>query len=142
MRRVVWLTVIFCGLLAVACSSAPPSGETEVGAAKDKSKGAPGETVERFFEHLNRGEYTEAMALYDSKTLDVFEDDPDGSSFATWAAAQSKDGTLDEVKILLEAAAAESANVEFELVYADGSTKRGKTTLTREGEAWKMGLVF
>lgn len=107
------------------------------------SSHGPGEAVRQFYMHLNEGDYSSAMALYSSEATEVLED-PSLSSetvFAEWADAETRQGRIDGVKLITEDRDAETATIEFEVLYTDGSSKTSRVTLTREDGQWKLGLI-
>ena len=124
------LIPLLLGLLVLGCSS----GEQEPG---------PADAVEAFYEHLNDGDYSQAMALYNTEARKVLED-PDSASaegFATWAKGETKDGTIDHVEVTDERKADESVTVEYQVRYTDGTRALHTVTLTLEDGAWKLGLI-
>lgn len=103
----------------------------------------PEQSVEQFYRHLNDGNYTEAMSLYNAKTLDVLEDpqNTNDGGFAQWAQLETKQGTVDHVRVLNAHVQDTAATVDYEVIYRDGSTKRASVELTQEDGQWKLGLV-
>lgn len=102
----------------------------------------PGDVVETFYDHLNQGNYTEAMTLYSSDALQALEGgDPDETGFADWAREETRDGSLQRIAVVHIEQPGETATVEFEIVYGDGTKQRRSVTLVREDGAWRMNLV-
>ena len=129
--RPYWLILLIGGsLLVPGCSSGP-------------QEGSPGHTVQQFFERLNDGNYDSAKALYDADALQAV-DDPAVSSpeaFSQWALSETKRGTLSDVRILESETGESEAQIDYELRYMDGSSKRGSVRLTQEQGQWRLGLV-
>jgi hypothetical protein len=123
------LVPLFIGLLLLGCSSSPDNGPTQ--AVKD------------FYRHLNNENYRGAMSLYNAEARQVLEDPNTASAegFAEWARVETKDGKVDEIRVLQEQADEASATVEYEVVYKDGTRANHTITLTLEDGAWKLGLI-
>jgi len=99
--------------------------------------------VETFYDHLNRSNYQEAMALYNAQAREIL-DDPEAASasgFAEWARLETKRGEVQEIEVLSEQAEETSATVEYEIVYRDGTRVSRKVSLTLEEGAWRLGLI-
>jgi hypothetical protein len=123
-------------LVAAACCAL-------VFCASGEKEGSPGHAVQQFYEHLNAGSYDAAKRLYGAEALAVI-DDPNLSSaegFHEFALAETKQRTVSKVIVLDSQTGEDEAEVEYEVRYKDGSWKRGTVRLTREGGAWKLGLV-
>lgn len=118
---------------AFACSGPSQPGDS------------PGGTLDQFYRDLNAGDFAGAMAAYSSEALDVWEDPglTQDTSFADWARSETRGGTVDSVRILDEqrANSADQTDVQFEVLYADGSTARHKVRVVLEDGRWRMGLV-
>ena len=116
-------------LLLLGCSSSPDNG--------------PAQAVKDFYRHLNNENYRGAMSLYNAEARGVLEDPSTSSAegFAEWARAETKDGKVDEVRVLQEQADEASATVEYEVVYKDGTRANHTVKLTLEDGAWKLGLI-
>jgi len=123
------LVLPFLGLLLLGCSSSPDDG--------------PAQAVKDFYRHLNNENYRGAMSLYNAEARQVLEDPNTASAegFAEWARAETKDGEVDEVRVLQEQAEEASATVEYEVVYSDGTRANHTVTLTLEDGGWKLGLI-
>lgn len=129
-RTSLFLVIILALGLIPACSP----GADESG---------PGGAVQRFYEHLNNGEYADAKALYNAEARKLL-DDPEFSSdegFRDWARQHTHQGSISEVKILSAETVEGEAHVEFEIVFDDGSTQAGQVTTTLENDEWKLGLL-
>jgi hypothetical protein len=117
-------------LFASGCASGPSEG--------------PGQSIEQFYRHLNEGNYREAMALYSFEARQVLED-PDTASdagFAEWAKVETKDGKVDEVRVVQQQDSDDSnATVEYKIIYRDGSSVDRRVTMTLEDGQWKLGLI-
>jgi len=109
----------------------------------DEASG-PGGAVQRFYEHLNSGDYADAKSLYNAEALELLND-PDFSSeegFANWAKEHTKAGSISEVTILgTEALESGGSRVEFQINYDDGSSTTAEVTATEENGEWKLGLL-
>jgi hypothetical protein len=103
---------------------------------------APSQAVKRFYQHLNDGAYTEAKGLYNAEVLGVLND-PSASDddFRAWARQETKSGIISEVKIINSAVEETTADVDFELVYEDGTLEQRRVSLTQEDGAWKLGFI-
>jgi hypothetical protein len=113
--------------LAVACSS---------GAS------GPERTLRDFYDNLNRGEYAAAMDLYEEEFREYLEDPAQsGMSFADWARTETKDGTLSDVRVITESTTEGTSEIEFELRYEDGSSRRRRVSLTEVGGVWRLGGI-
>ena len=117
--------------LIVACSGS------------DQATG-PGGAVQRFYEHLNAGDYAAAKSLYNAEALRLLND-PEFSSdegFANWAKGHTRDGSISEVTILgTEELESGETRVEFQINYEDGSSTTAEVTATEEDGEWKLGLL-
>ncbi|HET9300058.1 MAG TPA: hypothetical protein VFO11_08935 [Candidatus Polarisedimenticolaceae bacterium] len=144
-RRPLWIvpaTLAF--LLLASCSS---SEKTEEGAASGTTETAPAEdagpkvedTVKAFYEHLNAGQQTEALALYTEANRTAMSA-PD-SGFADWAKGETKDGTLQSVEVEPVAVPGNTVTVPFTLVYKDGSKELRAVEAYRIGGTWMLGQV-
>ena len=105
--------------------------------------GGPADSVKLFYDHLNQGNYTEAMSLYSAEAMETVEDLAQHAdiSFEQFAETLTNHGTLDGVKILDTAVDGQTATVQYRLDYGNGSSKQGTVELTRENGEWKLGLV-
>jgi len=83
------------------------------------------------------------MTLYDAEAHEFLEDPStiEDSSFAEWARLETKSGAIDTVRVLAEEISETTANVDFEVVYRDGSTAKHNVRLTREDGQWKLGMI-
>ena len=123
------LVLPFLGLLLLGCSSSPDNG--------------PAQAVERFYRHLNNENYRGAMSLYNAEARQILEDPNTASAegFAEWARVETKDGKVDQLRVLQEQADETSETVEYEVVYTDGTRANHTVSLTLEEGAWKLGLI-
>jgi hypothetical protein len=122
--------VLIILLLVPACST----GTDQTG---------PGGAVQRFYGHLNDGDYAAAKDLYNTRAREAL-DDPEFSSeegFRMWAEDHTKQGSIAEIRILSEETAENECHVKFEIVFDDGTTQAGQVTATLEGEEWKLDLI-
>jgi len=131
MKRVA-LVVVCLGTLFVACG-----GPSEMGEA--------GRAVQQFYEHLNDGNHDAAVGLYSKEVRQMLQGDDGtlGEDFATWAQTESREGTIDEVKIV-EAEVDEpnaAATVRFELNYSGGAPQQRTVVLSKEDDSWKLGFI-
>ena len=123
-------------LLALACC-------VVVSCASGEQEGTPGHAVQQFYDHLNEGRYDAATELYGSEARGLI-DDPAFSSedaFHEFALAETKQRTVSGVNVIDSQTDEAEAEVEYEVRYEDGSSKRGTIRLTREDGVWKLGLV-
>jgi hypothetical protein len=130
--RLLALPLLLILALIPACSSGP-----------DEAEGAGG-AVQRFYGHLNDGDYAAAKDLYNQAALELLND-PDFStddSFREWAQGHTKNGTISAVTIVgSEELDSGETRVEFQISYEDGSTTSGEVTATLEDGEWKLGLL-
>ena len=120
-------TILLCAL-PLACSSDPTGPEM---------------AIQEFYGHLNDGDYTQAMALYNSDARGTFED-PEAvgdSMFDEWARTETKHGKVDRVRVVEEQATEYQASVQFEIVYTDGTRASRSVTVLQESGAWKLGFI-
>ena len=121
------LTILLCAL-PLACSSAPTG---------------PEQAIQEFYQHLNAGDYPQAMSQYNSEARGIFEDPATvgESVFDEWARIETKDGKVDRVQVVQQEASDDRATVEFQIVYTDGTRVSRRVTLTHESGEWKLGLI-
>ncbi|MCP3979837.1 MAG: DUF4878 domain-containing protein [bacterium] len=109
------------------------------GCSGSGSAGGPGGAVEAFYDHMNGGRYDEAKALYanDAGVEDIFSGD---MSFADWAEFETRDGSVDAVTIVEETVSEDgsTAQIRFEVKYADGTGRTANVEVKNEGGAWKL----
>ncbi len=120
-----WCAVGFVMVLALSC------GSSEEGSARA--------AVEGFFDRLNDGDYSGAIAYYDAQMQETMSGA--GSSFGDWARGLTKNGSVDRVEILNEDLDEDRGEIRFELIYTDGSKRAGSVKLRMENGAWKLGAV-
>ena len=123
------LATLFVMMLVPGCSSKPDTG--------------PVAALQEFYGHLNDGDYPEAMQLYDDKSRQVLLDPNTGSkeAFSIWALGETKNGSVDKVRVVKQEAGDKNATLDYEVVYSDGSTAKHTVTLTLESGAWKLSLI-
>ena len=132
MKRCIWISLVALALFggAAGCSSGPDDG--------------PDAVVRQFYDHLNDGAYDRALALYSAEAKAALVDPEAADSrelFAEWAQIETKEGKVDEVRVIDQSAEESSATIEFEVVYSDGSRASRKVELTRVDGGWKLGLI-
>ncbi len=144
-RRPLWIVpAALAFLLLSSCSS---SEKTEEGAAPGTTETAPAEdagpkvedTVKAFYEHLNAGHQTEALALYTEANRTAMSA-PD-SGFADWAKGETKDGTLQSVEVEPVTNPGNTVTVPFTLVYKDGSKEQRAVEAYNIGGIWTLGSI-
>ena len=130
-RQTLILAVILAIAFVAACSSQEPAEE------------GPGGVVQKFYRHLNDGDYTAAKSLYSGDALALI-DDPEYSSpeaFQNWAVEHTRRGTIERVSIVgMEEGEAQTL-VEYQVDFSDGTTVTHDVTVTQEDGEWKMGVV-
>jgi hypothetical protein len=105
--------------------------------------GSPESTVTRFYDQLNKGEYSKAKSLLTADARQLV----DGplmvlaGGFANFAEQETKRGTIREVKILSSVARGEGATVQYQVVFKDGSIETKSNSLSKEDGSWKMGIA-
>jgi hypothetical protein len=132
-------TTLWVALVCLALSCSKPARE---GAAVQQAAG-PERSVEEFYQHLNAGNYSGAKRLYDAHTLGMIEDPQNAGEegFAKWAQLETRQGTIDHVRVVNSEVREPGATVDYEVVYRDGSTRRATVRLTQEGGQWKLGPI-
>jgi hypothetical protein len=124
-------------LLAIVCSGCTGTGG--YGTAEGIDEGTPGAAVVTFFDHLNSGDLDAARNIYTIEARLVVEDP---EIFQGWADLITQDGTIDSVSIVSSTVIEQTAAVEFEIVFGDGSSKAHTVDcLNQEGE-WRLGPVL
>ena len=131
MKRVV-LVVVCLSVLIIACGS-----PAEVGDA--------GKAVQQFYKYLNDGNHDAAFGMYSSEVRQMLQSIDGGrdESFSTWAQTESREGAIDEVKIVAEEVdeGAGEATVHFELNYSSGEPETRIVVLLKEEDRWKLGFI-
>jgi len=111
------------------------------GPAEEGRAEGPGGVVQDFYERLNEA-YAEAKAMYSSEARTIL-DDPGTTDdmFAGWARQETKQGSIDRVRVLSSELGEGSADVEVEILYGDGSSSTKNVSLIEENGEWKLNLV-
>lgn len=130
MRRFVyraWLPLLL-GSLLLGCSSEATGPEL---------------ALEQFYRHLNDREYVQAIALYSAESRGVLDDPAagGGSGFDEWALSETRNGKVKSVQVTGHEGAEERTQVQFEVVYTDGTRVNRSVTLTREDGEWRLGFI-
>lgn len=104
---------------------------------------SPEKAVREFYKHLNAGNYSTAKELYTAEARSLVDSSlmALAGGFSQWADQETKVGTVEEVNILSSEARGETATVDYEIVYEDGSTVRKIVSLLKEDGSWKIGLI-
>ncbi len=132
--RAPWSRVLLLALAAGAL----------VGCASSEPVGGAGQAVQEFYRHLNDGQYSVALSLYNAETRGVLEDPnaASDSAFADWAKLETKGGKVDRVDVVQQDETGEAtASVQYRVVYSDGSSVERKVSMTFEAGKWKLGWI-
>jgi len=132
-------------LLLGSCSSSDKEGQTTAAGGAGET-GSPAsasakveDTVKAFYQHLNAGQQTEALALYTDANRTAMSAPESG--FADWAKGETKNGTLQSVEVQPVTAPGNSVTVPFTLVYKDGSKAERAVEAYNIGGTWMLGSV-
>ena len=138
--------VVAALLLLAACSSSSENAQegattgTPPEAAAEADSGPKVEdTVKAFYEHLNAGHQTEALALYTDANRTAMSDPSSG--FGDWVKGETKDGTLQSVEVQPVAAPGNTVTVPFTLVYKDGTRAERAVKAYKIGGTWMLDSV-
>ena len=113
------------------------------GCSSEPADTGPGAAVRQFYDRLNQGDHTGAIALYSAESRGVL-DDPAGSGvFGGWAEGETKGRSVAEVRIVstAEHAGGGGAEVQFEVRYRDGTSVTRQVSLVQEDGAWRLGFI-
>ena len=131
-------------VLMTACSSS--SETTQEGSATSTETAAEAETgpqvedtVKAFYDHLNAGHQTEALALYTDANRTAMADPSSG--FGDWAKSETKEGTIQSVEVEPVSPTGATVTVPFTLVYKDGTRAQRAVEAYRIGGTWMLGSV-
>jgi hypothetical protein len=105
--------------------------------------GAPARAVEAFYLHLNAGEYGAALDMYDTEPAAAVRT-PDGAPsepFLEWAKQETRDGRIQQIRIISEKTTGETSTVDFQVVYDGASPARRSVPLRNVGGQWKLDFV-
>lgn len=92
-----------------------------------------------YYASLSGGALGKALRLHTSAALQDWKV-KGSAAFKSWALNETRKGSVKRVRIL-DTIEGESAFVEFEVQYADGSKARRKTKLAIENGCWKVGVI-
>jgi ABC-type enterochelin transport system substrate-binding protein len=120
------------------------SGTTEEQAAAETEAQAPSgpraeEAVRAFYDHLNAGRESEALALYIEANRTAMSA-PD-SGFGDWVKEETKGGTLQNVEIAAVTIPGDTVTVPFTLVYQDGSRAQRSVEAYKITGSWQLGSI-
>lgn len=107
--------------------------------------GEAGKAVQQFYRHLNDGEHDAAFGMYSGEVRQMLQG-VDGSrddSFSTWVQTESREGSINEVKIVAEEVDEDAGEttVRFELNYSNGEPATRTVVLSKEGDRWRLGFI-
>jgi len=127
--------VIVSAALAVVFLTACSTGQDERAA-----EGSPGAAVQAFYDHLSRGDHAGAQALYSAEARSIVADP---EVFRSWAEQATRNGAVDKVLIAASTVSEDgaSADVDFDVVFDDGTTESFSVDLVDEGQGWRLGLI-
>jgi hypothetical protein len=106
------------------------------------SNNSPEGKVQQFYDLLVAGEFSKAKELYSAETKSTVEKTLPNGAFMKWANEETKQGTIETIKIINSNIRGEGATVNYAIVYKDASTVSRSVLLAREGGIWKMGLIL
>jgi hypothetical protein len=112
--------------------------------SQETEEEGPQGAVKRFYRHLNSGDYQAAKEMYNAEAR-VTIDDPElfsEAGFRKWAEEQTNNGSIKGVEILQAVDDDTGADIEYEISYRDGTTKRSRVRLTQEEGEWKLGFAM
>ncbi len=142
---IVLLALLAAGAAIWSCSSGEPKPAAQQAppAASPATEQSPGDTVQKFFSLLNQRRFAEAQSLYSAEALKIIDDPAvmGMGRFEQWAQGETKMGTVKDVSIQDTQTAGDTATVQFEVSYTDGSKAAKKVDMKREGGGWKMGMI-
>jgi hypothetical protein len=101
--------------------------------------GTPGAAVHQFVTQVNAGDLESARDLYSSETRQIVEDP---EIFQSWADQFTHDRTVTDISILESSVAEDTATVQFEIVFEDGSKTSHSVELVSEQGDWKLGPIL
>lgn len=101
-----------------------------------------GQAVRSFYDHLDRGDYDAARRMYTPQARSRVEEILDtAGGFPSWARTETREGTIQEIRILEESAQDSGVRVAYEIVYEDGTTTTRAVPVERSGGRWRLGLI-
>jgi hypothetical protein len=112
--------------------------------SQSTDEGGPGGAVKQFYGHLNNGDYQAAKAMYDAEARKTVEDPElfSEAAFRSWAEEQTKRRSITGVEVLQAVDDETGADIEYEISYRDGSSKRSSVRATQEEGTWKLGFAM
>lgn len=141
-------TIVMClpsFVLLFACtrdSSVPVSRETRP-AARQMIGTSPSEAVDAYYNYLNAGQYSKAKELYSEEALRAVNSELAAVSggFMRWAEKETKNGSIQHIKVLDSSTRGEGGHVQVHLAYRGGENLCRKVSVLKEGVSWKVGLI-
>jgi hypothetical protein len=130
-KRSLPLVLLLLPVLMLSCS-------------QSTDEGGPGGAVKRFYTHLNNGDYQAAKEMYDAEVRKTV-DDPElfsEAGFRSWAEEQTKRRSIARVEVLQATGDETATDVEYEITYRDGSSKKSRVRLTQEEGEWRLGFAM
>lgn len=122
----VWLAGAGGGLLAQNADEKPECADAQI-------------ALSTYYAALTGGAYGQALRLHTTAALQDWK--VKGSeAFKAWAVKETRQGSLKRVKIL-DTVEGDSAFVEFEIQYADGTRAKRRVKLVVEKGCWKVGTI-
>lgn len=100
----------------------------------------PGQTVERFFKALDKGEIDDAMGYLSIDTIQALGYDKWNAALTDVAFSIQESGGIRSVKIADEKIIGDTARVTFELKSGDKETESDSLELIKENDEWKIVL--
>ncbi len=139
------LVLAAAGAAVVSCSSGEPKpgAQQTPPAASPATEQGPGATVQRFYTFLNQRRYADAKALYTAETLKIV-DDPQmmgPGAFERWGQTETRMESVKNVSIVNTQESGDTATVQFEIAFGDGSKETKQVEMKLEGGNWKLGMV-
>jgi hypothetical protein len=131
LTRAVLTAWIMALLIACGGGGGPPQGESPAASA-----------VQTFYDHLNRGKYDAAKALYTKETREqIFPDADAEEGFRDWAVVETHNQSLTEFNVVTETESPDGVMIEFELRFSDGETAQRQVTVSEEDGAMRLGFI-
>ncbi len=112
--------------------------------SQSTDEGGPAGAVKQFYTHLNNGDYQAAKEMYDSETRKTVEDPVlfSEAGFRSWAEEQTRRRSITRVEVIQAVDDETGADIEYEITYRDGSSKRSRVRSTLEEGEWKLGFAM
>ena len=121
-RLLTILTLLLFAVLLVGCST------------------GPGNTVQKFFQAVDKGQIEEAMGYLSSSTLQTLGTDKWRAALVEASSQMAAEGGLRSVKIVEENVNGEIAQVTVSITVGDGTEETESIDLIMEDGDWKIHI--